>query len=81
MRIVINESHLDGTHTEYRQILTELFRTHPVVAMAKISQKKARFALSWAKSKGWIERAPNHGPFDEKLTLAGRAAIFGEVAI
>ena len=77
MRIAMNESELDETHTEYRQILTELFRSHHVVAMAKISHQKTRFALSWAKSKGWVERAPDHGPFEDKLTLAGRAVILG----
>lgn len=33
MRIAMHESELDATHTEYCQILTELFRSHPVVAM------------------------------------------------
>ena len=77
----MTEGELDPTHAEYRQILAALFRTHPVVAMAQISQKKTRFALSWAKSKGWVERAPDHGPFMDALTVAGRAVILGEVTI
>ena len=48
----MNESNLDATHAEYFKMLAALFRNHPVVAIAELSQKKTRFALSWAKSKG-----------------------------
>ena len=73
----MNEARLDATHAEYRHLLAVLFRSHPIVAMGEISQIKTRFALSWAKSRGWVERAPDHGPFSGALTLAGRAAILG----
>ena len=77
----MNESELDATHAEYRQILAALFRSHTVVVMAEISQRRTCFALSWAKSRGWVERAPDHGPFEHRLTLVGRAMILGEATI
>ncbi len=75
MRIAMNESEFDATHAEYFQILGELFRSRPVVAMTEINQTKTRFALSWAKSQGWVERAPDYGPFMGALTVTGRQVI------
>ncbi len=77
----MRESELDATHAEYLQILAALFRNQPALAIAEISQKKTLFALSWAKSRGWVEHAPDRGLLEDVLTLAGRAEILGEVAL